>query len=621
MDLGSFGSSGFFLQYPENFFPFSGDIPLLPLEMGKKFSYNIGVYALAVSAHGTTKRTMRGIDYMSASSKKKLRKEQAAVQMTEKQLAEQKEAKKLKLYTISFVALIAVVLCIAIVAMVSQGISNSGIIERSTTAVEIGEHKLNTADLSYYYVDSINSKYEEWYSYYGEMTGMYVSLMTGLDMTKPLNTQNYDEDGKITWAEYFANVAVDNAKANYALYDLAKAAGHELTEEEQENLEYNIYMTELQAMISYQYTDLESFLKAFYSRGATEESFTEYMTVAALAASYYNAHSDSLEYTPAQITAYDAEHTAEFNSYSYSSFLLRYTDFRSGGTKGEDGTTTYTDAENDAALKAAEAAAKQIAAGTYASADEMEAAIKALDAYKDNSSTAVTDQEDVAYGNVITEIREWITDKSRKDGEVGMIPYTTTSTDAEGNKSTTTHGYYVVYFAGMNDNTFALKNVRHILKQFEGGTENSSGVLEYTEAEKLAARKEAEDVLKKWQEGAATEESFAALVADNSDDGGSTATGGLYEDIYPGQMVTAFEDWCYDESRKVGDTGIVETEYGYHVMYFVGDSETSFREYQIESTLHNQDMQEWYDGIVEKVKAENINISKLPLNLVMQSSN
>ena len=39
---------------------------------------------------------------MSASSKKKLRKEQAAAQMTEKQLAEQKEAKKLKLYTNTF---------------------------------------------------------------------------------------------------------------------------------------------------------------------------------------------------------------------------------------------------------------------------------------------------------------------------------------------------------------------------------------------------------------------------------------------------------------------------------------------------------------------------------------
>jgi|GEM_PF-825275 len=36
-----------------------------------------------------------------------------------------------------------------------------------------------------------------------------------------------------------------------------------------------------------------------------------------------------------------------------------------------------------------------------------------------------------------------------------------------------------------------------------------------------------------------------------------------------GSMVTSFEDWCYDAARKPGDTGIVQSEYGYHVMYYV----------------------------------------------------
>ena len=45
---------------------------------------------------------------MSASAKKKLRKEQNAAQLTEKQLKQQKEAKKLKLYTTIFVVAIAV---------------------------------------------------------------------------------------------------------------------------------------------------------------------------------------------------------------------------------------------------------------------------------------------------------------------------------------------------------------------------------------------------------------------------------------------------------------------------------------------------------------------------------
>jgi hypothetical protein len=34
-------------------------------------------------------------------------------------------------------------------------------------------------------------------------------------------------------------------------------------------------------------------------------------------------------------------------------------------------------------------------------------------------------------------------------------------------------------------------------------------------------------------------------------------------------MVPAFNDWCFDEAREPGHSGIVKTEYGYHVMYFV----------------------------------------------------
>ena len=212
---------------------------------------------------------------MSASSKKKLRKEQESAQLTEKQLAEQKEAKKLKGYTIGFVALIAVVLCAAIVVMVSQGIANSGIIERNTTAVQINDHKLTTADLSYYYVDTINNMYSEWNEYYGEYAPMYVTMMYGLDMTKSLNEQYYDTEGKVTWAEYCANVADSSAKSDYALYDLAKEAGHELSEDEKVSLESELYSAELYATLYYGYPDLESYLKAVYGAGSTEESFED----------------------------------------------------------------------------------------------------------------------------------------------------------------------------------------------------------------------------------------------------------------------------------------------------------------------------------------------------------
>ena len=39
---------------------------------------------------------------------------------------------------------------------------------------------------------------------------------------------------------------------------------------------------------------------------------------------------------------------------------------------------------------------------------------------------------------------------------------------------------------------------------------------------------------------------------------------------YPGQMVETFNDWCFADGRQPGDYGIVKTDYGYHIMFFVG---------------------------------------------------
>ena len=44
--------------------------------------------------------------------------------------------------------------------------------------------------------------------------------------------------------------------------------------------------------------------------------------------------------------------------------------------------------------------------------------------------------------------------------------------------------------------------------------------------------------------------------------------------VQRGEMVQEFEDWCFAD-HKEGDTGIVKTKFGYHVMYYVGKKEAS----------------------------------------------
>ena len=106
-------------------------------------------------------------------------------------------------------------------------------------------------------------------------------------------------------------------------------------------------------------------------------------------------------------------------------------------------------------------------------------------------------------------------------------------------------------------------DVRHILIQVEGAEAATDEAWE-------TCRQEAQAVLDQWLAGEKTEESFAALANTASQDPGSNTNGGLYENVNKGQMVEPFDSWCFDESRQYGDYGLVQTSYGYHVMFYVG---------------------------------------------------
>lgn len=120
-------------------------------------------------------------------------------------------------------------------------------------------------------------------------------------------------------------------------------------------------------------------------------------------------------------------------------------------------------------------------------------------------------------------------------------------------------------------------DVRHILVVPKGGTQDEQGQTTYSEDEWEACRKAAEEILNQWKAGTADEAYFAQLATEKTEDPGSQATGGLYTNVYEGQMVPEFNDWCFDDSRQTGDTGLVRTSYGYHVMYFVDGAETWYR--------------------------------------------
>ncbi len=546
---------------------------------------------------------------MSASSKKKLRKELNAAAMTEKQLQEQKEAKKLRLYTGIFAAVIVVM----ILVVAASRIGSSGIIPRSTTALTVGGTKVSAAELNHYYIDSVNN----FLGSYGE----YVSMF-GLDTTKALDEQFYNEAEEQTWSDYFLETATASVKNMYAVYNAAKAEGFQLSEDGKASVDATVENLKMYATL-YGFGSADSYIAAMYGEGCNEKTFRQYAEVQMTAQEYAAAKNESLTYDDAALRAEEAENFNAYSAFSYNYCYLANSAFYQGGTEDENGNKTYSDEEKEAGRVAAEAAANTLAAAT--TAEELDAAIAALELASTTKSTRCDKQQ---YASVPAALLEWVTGE-RKAGDITVIPNeSTTHNHAEGEEctgddgTTVVNGYYVVLFDSKDDNLNELVNVRHILVSFEGGTtDETTGAVTYSDEEKAKAKAAADEILAAFEAGEKTEEAFAALATEKTTDTGSKENGGLYENVYPGQMVQAFNDWCFDASRKTGDTAIVETEYGYHVMYFVGNSGVTYRDFMIENTLRSEAMTEWETGLVEAAELVVENTKYVKTDLTLSTSN
>ena len=531
--------------------------------------------------------------------------------MAERQRQEAQEAKKLKVYTTTFWIVLALCLCIVVTTVLSNPVKN--VLYKNTVAVTVGNHELTSVELNYFFIDTVNN--------YINQFGDYASYL--LDTTTPLNKQVIDKETGETLADSLLKAAESTLKRTYALYDLAMEKGFKLEDEDVKSIDTLVTNMEFYAMY-YGYADVANYLQGIYGNGAEVESYKEYQRINLIADRYYAEYADTLDYTDEQIREYEAGKDGEgenakdrfhnFSSVTYSYYYLPYGNW--APTKDADGKTiTYTEEQlNDARAKA-KAAAEALAAGEYKDLDAFDTAIKAMEINKDktsgNTATRFEDQLTTDVSN--TSIRDWLISKGLKEGDMTVIENTTGEGD---NKKV--QGYYVVRFGSMDENRFNLKDVRHILISFEGGKYNSTtGQTTYTDAEKKAALEKAEKIYNEWVKSGASVEDFKDLVEEHSGDTASVEDGGLYENVYPGQMVEKFEDFCYDESRKPGDHGIVESTYGYHIMYFVGDSDVTYRDFMIKAELRADELEEWLDDLVEKLNYELISKKHVEMDMTL----
>lgn len=569
---------------------------------------------------------------MSASNKKKLRKELKEAALTEKQVHEQREAKKLKAYTLTFAIVMILIVAIVVGVLVTPYIE--GGLRRATHAVTIGNHELKSDELTYYYIDAISSYQEEIYNQYYSYYGNYWYFMLGFDSTLALNKQVKDTKTNQTWADYFIDLAIENAQSVYALCDDATSKGYKLSAEDQKELDAAIASLSTYATYN-KFSSVNEYLRYTYGPSANEATYKHYYTMTATASAYYNDHMESIKYEAKDYRAYEKDKMHEYNSYSYVSYMVAMSSYLGEGTKDANGTTVWTDAEKEAARKKVEADKTALMAAGIKDKASFDKAVQALEINKfdkdgkpvaDSKKKTATEAKDYSYDNIFltTEAKEWLVKAERKAGDLEVFPIYE-DVENKDNAKKTINGYYVVLFTECDTNEVHLANVRHILTKFTGGTKDKNGNVTYSEAEKNIAKGKAESILKNFKNSIANEtdpkkieEKFAALANKESDDqGGKVTNGGLYEDICPGQMVEAFENWCFDKNRKVGDTDLVETEYGWHVMFYSSTDEMTYRDTMIKSDMLTEDLTKWHEGLMEKAKPTIVNLNFMELDYVL----
>lgn len=530
---------------------------------------------------------------MSASQDKKRRQEQRSEGTDKRTLAQREAEKKAKKERVTWTVIGVIVAVLAIlVILVSSNLFYTG-----TTAVTVGDYKYTNADVEYMY----QLAYENIASSIGEDNMSYI-----LDTSSPLDSQTVSpiiplmygmgipdslvDAESYTWQDYFLETAKENIRSITAVYDAAVKDGYTLTDEDKANIDSQISTLGVYAQLN-GYSAKE-YMALRFGKGVGEKTVRKMMERSLIASSYLEDKYNGMEYTQEQLDEYFAANEVALTQYSYTYYLVNGKTETVTETTVNEETGEETTSEKKVATEATMAAAKETAeaiAAAVRSGESMEDAI--LDQVKvteGESAPTPTSNSSVYGSSVSTVLRDWVTHPVRVEGAVTVIE----SAD---------NGYYVVRFDGRDETDYELVSARHILIM----AEDSDGDGAYSDSELASAYEEAEKIKAEWEDGDATEDSFAALANQYSEDTGSNTTGGLYEHIFKGQMVENFNNFCFDENRQPGDVDIVlgsSSNYtGYHIIYFVGAEEGyTLRDYRAEYGngsslygLHGEEYQQW----------------------------
>ncbi|MBR5537971.1 MAG: peptidylprolyl isomerase [Clostridia bacterium] len=469
-----------------------------------------------------------------------------------------------------------VVAILCVIMLVYSVVDSMGILDRNTTAMTVGEDEINVSELNMYY-QTVRSNFLSQYS--------DILLMYGYDYTSPsFDAMACLMDSTMTWKQYFMEEAKSSAEEISVLYQEAQKAGYEMTDYDQ--TQFDAYFTQLTKAANEAGVNEAKYLKMIYGNGVDRAAVEEYYGKRCLAAGYYETVVDGFGINDAMANDYYVLHQSEYDLVEYYSYNVAFdvVTFTEGSTEeGAPKNTQEAEALTQANMDAAKAEAEHMLSELKADGSNFDETVKQ---HLEEGVTYGTGRKEHTLAEAANVIQTWLKMEGREAGDMEML------------LDETNKAYVVVVYLGTHPNTETTKSVRHTLLTTETAASDATDAEKAEiEAKNAEVKAQAEALYEEWKAAGATEEGFIEMAREHTADSNG-ANGGLYTGVYMGQMVEAFENWCFDESRQPGDHGIVETSYGYHIMYFVEDEGLKFMS-DIKALLESEKYNEYLTAQTE----------------------
>ena len=307
---------------------------------------------------------------MSASREKKIRQDLAAQGVTDpKKIREAEEKAKARKNNILYGVIAGVFVIVAAVLLVY----NSGVLQRSATAVTINGEKYTAGQVEYFYANVKSSLLKSSYaSFYGIDTSKSLDQQVVSDTMK--TALGIEDEGDVTWEQYVRDTAVKQLAMYVLTAQEAEANGMGADEHTQEELDAT--MEELNAAAKQNGYSTKTYLKLIYGKNMTVDTFKEMVQLVDVATHYQSHYAEELTYTVSDLETYYQGNKSSFDVASYESLYFKGT---ADSTKDDDGNTVEpTDEENAAAKEAAEKLTQSRLKGFAAMNKEMKAALEFL---------------------------------------------------------------------------------------------------------------------------------------------------------------------------------------------------------------------------------------------------